>query len=279
MANRISSALINSNLPTWKVKLYDFILSLFPFLAIGRTNRLVKRFEHLKNIPFMEAVVKDQKINVLPIGNENIPKSGPVTIVSNHPGGADVIGALIAIGKVRPDMSILANSLICIDAIEGLVIPVNMFARQKVDNEEIEEAYRKGRVVVFFAAGKNSRYDEEGSLRDRRWRTTYLSFAAKYNTPIHIMRIEDKNSPIFYKVSKIRQRIKQLKNIPLENMFQLREFTRSKTALKVFISKPNYLTELEKTLDKKALRGKADKMHDFVYEMDENNLEYQNTLK
>ncbi|MGB0862654.1 MAG: hypothetical protein ACPG19_12980 [Saprospiraceae bacterium] len=278
MANRFSSALINSKLPTWKIKMYDFILALFPFLAIGRTNRLVKRFEHLMNIPFMEAVVKDQKINVIPVGNEHIPKSGAVTIVSNHPGGADVIGALIGIGRVRPDMSILANSLICIDSVKDLVIPVNMFARQKVNNEEIEEAYRKGRVVVFFAAGKNSRYTEEGLLRDRRWRTTYLSFAAKYNTPIHVMRIEDKNSPIFYKVSKIRQKIKQLKNVPLENMFQLREFTRSKSALKVFISKPTYLTDLEKTLDKKALRTKADAMHDFVYQMNENNLEYKNKL-
>ncbi len=270
--------MINPNLSPGKVKFYDFILNMLPVLKIGTVNRLIARNDHLSGVPFVKSLCTEAGIFAKITGIENLPKTGPVTIVANHPGGADVLGVIIGLGEVRPDLGVLANKLICVDQIKDLVIPIDMMAKVKVDPELVRKAYQEKKVVVFFAAGKNSRYNGEGLLRDRRWRTSFLDFAAEFNTPIHVMKIEGANSPLFYKVSKIRAKYKSLKNVPLENMFQLRELLNGKGTVQMFLSKA---VSFPSTLRSESLseiqfkRRKADLLHDFVYQMDENNLEFK----
>lgn len=274
MAKTFSIALIKPNMAKWKMNLIDGILSSIPVLAFKRANGLIDKYGKYLDHDFINAVADDIGITTTPYGVDNIPATGPVTIASNHPGGPDVLAAALAIAQKRKDFVILANELICIPPIENLVIPVNTLAKKKVDLTAIHDAYKAGKVVVFFAAGKNSRYNDEGLLRDRKWRTTYLDFAQQYKTPINIMKIEGKNSPLFYKVSNFRSRFKQLKNVPLENMFQLRELTQS-SHVKVFFSKViKYQPESELTRAQK--RSKADSMYNFLYTMDENNLDFKN---
>ncbi len=245
-------------------------------LGIGTINKVVKKNQHLANAPFINAACHDLGIKVNLIGQENLPKTGPITIVANHPGGADVLATIVAIGEVRQDMAILANKLICIEPVEDIVIPINMMSNQKVDAALIHEAYRQGKVIVFYAAGKNSRYNEDGALRDRRWRTTFLEYAKQYNSSIVVMKIGGKNSPLFYKVSKFRARYKSLKNVPLENMFQLREMILAKGNINVFLSKTVSFppdTEYQNQTAKQINRKQTDLLYDFLYSIDENNLE------
>lgn len=271
MARTFSIAMVKPNMAKWKINLIDGILSSIPVLAFKRANRMVDKYDNLDDgLDFIDAVAKDVGIVTDPYGVDNIPKTGAVTIASNHPGGPDVVAALIAISKKRKDMVILANELICIPPVKELVIPVSTLAKKKVDLTKVHEAYEAGKVVVFFAAGKNSRYNEEGLLRDRKWRTTYLDFAQQYKTPINIMRIDGKNSPLFYKVSNFRSRFKQLKKVPLENMFQLRELLRPANIKVFFSTSMNY--QPEKELNRSEKRNIAEKMHNFLYTMNENNL-------
>lgn len=274
--NRLSVGRIAKNWPQWKVKLVDFILNNFlPFLKIGSTNKLIDKLGHLKNVDFAVALCKELNIHTEFTGGEHLPKTGAVTIVTNHPGGADILSMATALGGLRPDIMVLANELVCIPPIDGVAIPIKMMGKKKVDENLIHKAYQEGKVVVFFAGGKNSRYNEKGELRDRRWRTTFLDFAQQYNTPINIMRIVGKNSPLFYKVSDIRAKYSFLKNIPLENLFQLRELTRS-TTMKLFLSTSFHYTKENET--KLTKRKKADILYNFLYEMDENNLEFNQPL-
>ena len=99
--------------------------------------------------------------------------------------------------------------------------------------------------------------------------------AEKYNTPINIMRIEGKNSPLFYKVADIRAKYSFLKNIPLENMFQLRELTRP-TTMKLFLSTAFHYTNEADT--KQERRKKADVLYSFLYTMDKDNLTFTKPL-
>lgn len=259
----------------WKVNLIDTILNLMPLLQIGRANKIGRKYKHLDKVAFGEAAIKEIGFQVELIGKENLPKTGAVTIVANHPGGADVLATVTAMGRERADTVILANQLICIEPIKTMVIPVDTMSKQKVDMTEVHQAYRDGKVIVFYAAGKNSRYNEEGLLRDRRWRTTFLELAKQYNTPINVLKIEGANSPLFYKVSKFRENNKWLKNVPLENFFQLREIMEAKGVLKMFISKPIYFQNPEKEESKLELRVKADKLYDFIYTMNEDKLEFE----
>lgn len=270
MAKEFSVGKIATNWASWKINLVDGILGMLPLLQISKANKLVAKYAHLKNDAFINAASKEIGISLELSGIENLPKTGAVTIVSNHPGGPDVLATISAIAKVRPDMVILANKLICIEPVKEIVIPVNPLANQKLDMAEVHKAYEAGKVVVFYAAGKNSRFDANGLLRDRKWRTTFLSFAKQYNTPINVLRIDAQNSPLFYKVSKFRERFQRLKNVPLENIFQLRELTRPVT-MKLFLSSPFHY---DKTNDStKKMRETAEELYHFLYQMDENHLD------
>lgn len=278
VAKGFSSSLINPKWPSRKVKFLDFILNRLPILKIGVVNKMVAKNDHLTGVPFIEGICREAGIKVHLTGEENLPKRGPVTIVANHPGGADILATIVGLGKMRHDLAILANKLICIEPVRDIVIPIDMMASQKVDSALVHEAYRQGKVVVFYASGKNSRYNDKGLLRDRRWRTTFMEYAKQYNTPINVLRIGGKNSSLFYKVSEFRARYKSLKNVPLENMFQLREILLSKGIVELHLSKSvSFPPEMEGThrTAKQIIRNQTDALYDFIYTMDENNLTFK----
>lgn len=275
MGKGFSISSIKPEWPRWKKEVFDVILNIMPMLSIRQMNGVIKKFEHLKNDEFIGEVCRHLGVNVKVEGIEDLPAEGPVTIVANHPGGADILATITAIGRRRKDFSILANELICIDPVKEIVIPVATMSSKKVDFSEIDQAYKDGRAVVFFAAGKNSRYNEEGQLRDRKWRSTFLHYSRKYNTPVVVLHIGGANTSLFYKVSRFRERHASLKNIPLENMFQLRELRKAKGDVTLTFSKPVSLDELHITDDSREseFREAANKLHTFVYEMDQKNRE------
>jgi putative hemolysin len=199
--------------------------------------------------------------------------------VANHPGGADVVATISAISQKRPDHVILANELICVEPVVGIVLPVNTMAtKNKVNMDEVHQAYRDGKVVVFYAAGKNSRHNENGELRDRKWRPTFLDFALKYNTPITVLQISGSNANIFYKVSEFRETRPRFKKIPLENIFQLRELVKpKKEPISLLFSEPITAEQVNKRLSSGEQKDKhefANELYDFLYAMDEENLKF-----
>jgi hypothetical protein len=105
-----------------------------------------------------------------------------------------------------------------------------------------------------------------------------MEYAQQYNSPINVLKIEEKNSPLFYKVSNFRAKHQSLKNIPLENMFQLREILLSKGTIDIFLSKPVSFPpnpENENRTPAQIIRQRTDALYDFIYTMDENNLEFK----
>lgn len=241
---------------------------------IGQANKIGRKYNHLKDTDFVEATIKETGLTIDFIGKEYLDKAGPVTIVANHPGGADVLATAAALGRERKDFKILANKLICFYLVEGIIIPVDTMSKKKVDTNEIDKAYQDGNIVVFYAAGKNSRFNEKGLLRDRRWRTTFIDYARKYDTPLHVLKIEGANSPLFYKVSNFRAKYSWLKNVPLENFFQVREILTAKGLLKMYLSKPISIKKVTQEETKQQKRQIADNFYDFLYTMNSDNLDF-----
>lgn len=282
LRNIFSIADVIPSMSKRKVKLVDFILNNMPVLMIGRANKIGRKYNHLRNDDFAAATMRETGLEMDLIGKENLDKTGAVTIVANHPGGADVMATAVALGRERKDFAILANKLICFYLVEEIVISVDTMSKKKVDISEVDQAYQDGKVVVFYAAGKNSRYNEEGLLRDRRWRTTFLDFARKYDTPIHTLKIEGSNSSLFYKVSNFRKRNTWLRNVPLENFFQIREILTANGLLKMYLSKPIRFKNPKKQETKQEKRTIADRLYNFLYVMNGNKLdfdEYEESLR
>lgn len=272
--------LLKPKWPKWKKNLANFFLFNIPILHIKKVNKILNKRRNLQNGDFIQQVCVDLGIEYELMNGHNIPKSEPVTMVANHPGGADVVATIASLWNHRKDFKILANELICVEQVVDLVIPVNvMKKRDKVNLNDVHQAYKDKRLVVFFAAGKNSRYNTQGELKDRRWRTSFLDFAYQYKTPIVLLHIDTANTPLFYKVSNFREKSSKLKNIPLENMFQLREIFKQK-GRKVILktSDPIPFEEWSKHYERGAIkknRTLADSLYNFTYSMNTEKTEYK----
>ena len=235
--DKYGAHIIAPKLSKWKLRVINGVLNALPFLYIKRTNKILKQYNHLVGGEFIQKVNEELGVKVTFSGSTDVDYDGPLTIVANHPGGADVLATIETLWRFREKFKILANKLICVTPVENLVIPVDtMKKKNKVDFNEIHKAYQEGNAVVFFAAGLNSRFNENGELRDREWRSTFLDYAFQYKTPIICLHIETINSKLFYRVANIRKKFSFLKKVPLENIFQLREFHIEKEPVHITIS-------------------------------------------
>ncbi|WP_027857302.1 GNAT family N-acyltransferase [Marinobacterium jannaschii] len=138
----------------------------------------------------------------------NIPSSGRVVIVANHPLGAlDGLALLKMVGEVRRDVKIVANDLLMhFDPLKRLFLPVDNMSKstRKGDIARIVESLQNEEAVIVFPAGEVSRAGFTG-IKDGKWNSGFLRFAKKANAPILPIYIGGKNSSLFYGVSYINR--------------------------------------------------------------------------
>ena len=134
----------------------------------------------------------------------SIPACGRLLIIANHPSGAlDALALLQAVGRVRRDVRIVANDMLAlIEPLDGLLLPVRILGgRPRADSvRAIEEALDSGQCVIVFPAGEVSRLGWRG-VRDSRWRQGFLRFARNTGAPVLPVRIEARNTALFYGTS------------------------------------------------------------------------------
>lgn len=143
----------------------------------------------------------------------NIPSSGRVLIVANHPLGAlDGLTLLKAIGEVRRDVKIVANDLLMnFDPLKNLFLPVDNMGKntRKRDIARIVESLQNEEAVIVFPAGEVSRAGVTG-IKDGKWNSGFIRFARKANAPILPTFIGGKNSSLFYSASYVNRNLSTL---------------------------------------------------------------------
>ena len=143
----------------------------------------------------------------------NIPSSGRVLIIANHPLGAlDGLALLKMIGEIRKDVRIVANDMLAsLSQLSPLLLPVDNLNRstRKQDIANISNALHNDEAVIVFPAGEVSRAGAMG-IKDSHWNPGYLHFAKKTNSPILPIFIGGKNSSLFYTVSGIHKTLAAL---------------------------------------------------------------------
>lgn len=143
----------------------------------------------------------------------NIPASGRVMIVANHPLGAlDGLALLRLVGEIRPDVKIIANDMLFgFDGLRNHVLPVDNLSgksgRQKL--VAIAEALQQENAVIIFPAGEVSRMSLSG-IKDKRWNTSYLKLARKTNSPLLPVHVGGRNSLLFYTSSMLYRPLSSL---------------------------------------------------------------------
>lgn len=171
-----------------------------------KINNFLKNHSHLKGFDFVEAVLDYFKFDFSYSSKdrENIPSSGRVVIIANHPLGAlDALCLLKLIGSVRKDVKIVANDFLAgIDALNSLFIKIDNFqsTQSKENIKKIYSALDNDEAVIVFPAGEVSRVSPTG-IKDGKWQKGFLKFAKRTKSPILPILVDAKNSKTFYTVS------------------------------------------------------------------------------
>ena len=180
--------------------------------AIGRWSKFdaiagfLETSGHLRDFDFVRSTLEFLQARYAADAAElrRIPASGRLLIVANHPSGAlDALALLDAVGQVRRDVKIIANDLLsALDSLSGLLLPIRIVGGKPGTEslQAIEAALREERCVIIFPAGEVARLGLRG-VTDGRWRRGFLRFARATGTSVLPVRIEARNSALFYGAS------------------------------------------------------------------------------
>ena len=165
-----------------------------------------EQYPHLHGIDLVEQVMEyfNFSCTVSDRHRENIPASGKVVIIANHPiGSLDGLALLKMVHEIRSDVKIVANDLLmAIAPLRSLLLPVRNMGgtSKKYYIQQINHALDNEEVVILFPAGEVSRFGPRG-IRDGCWQRGFLKIAERAKAPILPIHIEGKNSPFFYLAS------------------------------------------------------------------------------
>lgn len=201
-----------------KVDKYGFLGTflawlLMQVLRISKLNKVYKKFQHLDAEGFVKSVL-DQLSIKFEIPDEDfkrLPKEGAFITVSNHPlGGVDGLLLLHLMFAHRKDFKIVANFLLQrLKPLEEKVLPVNPFETHKEALSNIKgfknalTHLQNGCPLGIFPAGEVSTYREGKLIVDKPWEEAAIKLIRKAEVPVVPIYFHAKNSPTFYKLSKL----------------------------------------------------------------------------
>jgi putative hemolysin len=165
-----------------------------------------EQYPHLRGMDFVEQVLETLQCtySVAERERENIPASGRVMIIANHPiGSLDGLALLKLVHDCRPDVRIVANDLLeTITPLRPCLLSVKVMAgvTRKEQIGQIERALASEEAVIIFPAGEVSRFSPKG-IQDGAWRKGFLRLAARAKAPILPIHVRGRNSLFFYTTS------------------------------------------------------------------------------
>ena len=149
-------------------------------------NRFLELHSQLTGFDFIDEVLDyfNFSYSISNRHRSNIPATGRVLIVANHPLGAlDGLSLLKMVGEVRRDVKIVANDMLLnFDALKPLFLPVDNLSKstRKSSVANIIDSLNRDEAVIVFPAGEVSRIRPSG-VRDGKWNSGFLNFAKKTN--------------------------------------------------------------------------------------------------
>ncbi|MGY6037614.1 lysophospholipid acyltransferase family protein [Aeromonas sp. AE23HZ002T15] len=169
-------------------------------------QHFAEHYPHLRGLDFIEQALAqlDFDYRVSEAELENIPASGRVILVANHPiGSLDGLSLLRLIGRIRPDVKIVANRLLAqIAPLRPLLLPVDNLGG-KTDRQAIlamGEHLAQGGALIIFPAGEVSRLGPKG-VKDGPWQGGFIKLARRTMSPLVPVHLGGRNGAGFYLTS------------------------------------------------------------------------------
>jgi len=172
----------------------------------SEVQQFEQRYQHLVGIDFVEQVLDyfDFSYCVSERDIENIPHTGKVVIVANHPiGTLDGLALLKMVHRVRPDVKVVANQMLgTIKALKPLLLTVDNIGGRSTRKSlaNIIEYVKDDSAVIIFPAGEVSRFGPKG-IKDGEWSKGFLTIAKSARAAVLPIHINGRNSLLFYTLS------------------------------------------------------------------------------
>ena len=202
------------------------------------SNEILYENKDKYGLDFVSASLKKLNTDIQVFGIENIPKTGKITLISNHPlGGLDGLALMDTVGKVRNDLFFLANDILMIlPNLNPLFVPVNKHGSNQEYREVLSKSFSEENIILIFPAGLVSR-KIDGKVQDLEWKYSFLTQSKRNKRDILPVYIEAYNSNRFYNLAYWRKKIGIKVN--LEMFFLVDELFRFKNkTIKIYIGKP-----------------------------------------
>ena len=179
--------IIKENYPNFIAKYPNFITNSIIWMIKklfhqDEVNRYLQNFGMKKNDDFIDELFDylNFTYKIDKISLENIPKTGRVIFVANHPlGGLDGLSVLRLISSVRTDVKILANVYLKkIEPIKDMFIGIDNLTNlnTKETLKSIITHIENEKAIIIFPAGEVSR-TKNFKVQDGVWRDGFLKFA------------------------------------------------------------------------------------------------------
>ena len=167
-------------------------------------NVFLRESKDKVGVDFLKACLEFLDANIVVKGEENLPKEGLYTFVSNHPlGGQDgvalgyVLGSFYG-GKVKYMVNDLLMNL---HGLAPLCIPINKTGKQAKDFPRMVEAgFASDNQLIMFPAGLCSRR-QNGVIRDLDWKKTFIVKSVEAHRDVVPIHFEGRNSNFFYNLA------------------------------------------------------------------------------
>ena len=169
------------------------------------------------NVDFCIEVIKMLNVKIDIQGIENIPKSGKIVLVMNHPlGGMDAMALVSALKDHREDLKFIVNDILLhIENLNGIFVGVNKHGKNGISKrEQLAELFATDNAVCVFPAGLVSR-KINGEIKDLQWKKTFITLSKEHNRTIIPIFIDGKLSNFFYRLANFRKRIGIKANIEM----------------------------------------------------------------
>jgi putative hemolysin len=227
---------------------------LMKVLKISTLNQIYDRNKHLKELPFLNAILDEFQIK-FEIPEEDfkrLPKDGAYITISNHPlGGIDGILLLKLMLEREPNFKIIANFLLHrIDPMKPYIMPVNPFENHKdakssvVGIKETLRHLRDGKPLGMFPAGEVSTYKDGKLVVDKAWEEGAIKVIRKAQVPVVPIYFHAKNSRLFYFLSKINDTLRTAK-LPSELLTQKDRIIKVRVGKPISVAEQNEHTSIE----------------------------------
>lgn len=207
------------------------------FCRFSEIEQFIAEYGHLKGSALLAQALDFLNVRyaVDHVEQAGIPESGRCIIVANHPAGViDALALLHFVCRIRPDVKIVANEALgVLGLLDDMLIPVSVFntSKRRSSIDAVKRALLDEQCIIIFPAGEVSRLRPSG-IKDASWRSGFIRLAAEFSAPVIPVRIQARNSALFYSASTIYK--------PLGTLLLPREITaRRNTRITLRVGKPH----------------------------------------